>query len=118
MLFRSYSPLKGYIRGLIKHLRYIRKNIEKLKNENPDFDADNSMNVDMEKSMTIKLRAAWEQLDQLKIIMIMRIIRWNEKQKLLGTPEKIKRHYERLEWSFKEQLLNKARIFNENSISH
>ncbi len=108
--FTKYSYLKGHIRSVIRQLRRLRKRIEKLKAEKKSFNPDNSMTVAIEKQLVFKLRAAWRQLDKMRMNMILRIIIWNKKQIKLGTPERIKRHYEKFNWSFDKELLNNSFI--------
>ena len=62
----------------------------------------------IERQLCLKVKAAWKQLDTLRISRIIRIIVWNDKQRFLGTPEKIKKDYGALSWSFSEELTNNA----------
>ena len=112
-----YSPLKGYIRASVRRLRRLRKRIAILK-EKKNFDPEKSMTVMIERQLVLKVRASWKQLDQMRMTMIARIIVWNEKQRKLGTPEKIKRDYAQLEWKFKSQLLNNSKYYSKLKLTN
>ena len=63
------SKLRKYIRNGIKQLRKLRKRIEILKTKK-DFNPENSMSVVLERDLTLKIRASWKQLDNLRMLWI------------------------------------------------
>lgn len=63
------SKLRKYIRDAVRKLRKIRKRIEILKTQK-DFDPENSMTIIIEKDLVTKIRAAWKQLDSLRMLWI------------------------------------------------
>lgn len=96
--FVGFSALKGYIRKLIRHIRSKREFIEKCREEENIGSLE--VAVKAETDLIRKLGIAWKQLEEQRILFILRILRWNKKMVEKGTPEKIKVHYERFEWSF------------------
>ena len=105
-VFPRYSPLKGQIRNMIRFIRRLDKRIQRQKDNNKNFDPLNSMTVAIRESTIVKLRASLAQLDQMRITRIARIMKWNEKQRLLGTPERIKIDYATWGLSFTQTILN------------
>jgi hypothetical protein len=99
------SPLKKYIYLSIKQLRRLRKRIEKVKAENPNFDPNNSMTQKIHDDLVIKVRAAWAQLNNHREIIIMRTLRANAIKRKNNKESEIKVLYENFDWKFINKYL-------------
>ena|SRR6185437_4024394 len=96
--YLGFSQLKGYIRVLIKNIRSKREAIILYDKEGRH--SSKQLMIDQEADLVLKLRCAWKQLDEQRMLFILRIIRWNKKLVEKGEPERIKVHYERIDFKF------------------
>lgn len=94
----GFSQLKGYIRTLVKNIRSLRESSKRYELEGRH--SAKELVDNKEKDLVLKLQCAWKQLDEQRILFILRILRWNKKLRARGEPERIKVHYENINFSF------------------
>lgn len=96
--YLGFSQLKGYIRTLIKNIRSKRESIITYDKEGRH--SSKQLVMDQEADLVLKLRCAWKQLDEQRMLFILRTIRWNKKLVEKRESERIKIHYDRIDFKF------------------
>lgn len=94
----GFSQLKGYIRSLIINIRNKRKLIKRY--EKQGRHSSKKLVQNGEKDLVLKLKAAWAQLEEQRILFILRTIRWNERLIKKKESHRIKYNYEQWNFSF------------------
>jgi len=100
----NLSKLKGYLRRGLRLLKKLRIKIKKaIETNGPIFDTAALMKLEQE--LTLKMKAAWKQVDEIRQLIIIRTIRSNNKKRKLGLEQDIKVNYEWFPFSFVPKLL-------------